>query len=340
MPLTSTFQKFIKGLSGKHVLLLVHKAADVDCIASAAVLKNSLNNVQFTIGVPGYLNQHALRLSESMKIKHTLNPVISDFAAVIVLDFNTPEMLGLQAAELEKFKKPVFIIDHHSKTKDSLDFPNKSIIDSNAVSTTQIVFQILQELKIKVSSGNAILLSAGIITDSNGLAIADSKTLQTLASLLKVCGKTVSEVQAVYEIPQDVSERIASLKSAKRVMLFKAGDFLIALSQVSHFASNAANSLISLGADLAIVGFSDDDGNAKLNARASESFLKKTGVNLEKDILSKLERKFEGTSGGHEGAAGFSGIARIDELFQESMLLIEEFLGSKGLREKIKELKD
>ena len=337
----NSFTNFLKKTKGKKVLILTHKAADIDAIASAAVLQKVLKNPKAVIGVPGYLNQQAKTLAEKFSLKYQANPIISTFEALILEDFNNLGMIGSEAPALEKFKGPVFLIDHHSENNEFSVPKQFTIKNPKAVSTTQILYNVLKNSKMRISSETSQLLAAGIIADSNFLQVADAQAFQDLAELLKACGKDFAQIVELFSIPKDVSERIAALKAAKRVQLFKSGDFIIAASEVSCFENLAADSLISLGADLAFVGFADEKQELRVSGRASESFLKKTSINLAENVFQPLEDRMQGFGGGHAGAAAFNGTgSSAMQALQECVNLSVNFLKEKGFCQDLKQLKD
>jgi len=333
----SRFCALLKALRGKRVLCLTHKSADVDAIAAAAALQDSFKSLKITVGIPSEMNLEAKSLCDSLKIRHEINPIPQDFDAVILVDFNESQMLGSLEPELEKFKGQTFIIDHHSDSKDSLAPKANSLLVPNAFSACQIVFLLLEACKLKPSKHCAELLSAGIISDSNNLQVADSESLSILARLLSACGKSVQEITGLFEGVQDISGKIACLKAAERLELYRISDFLIATSSVSHFASLSADKLVMLGADLAFVGFSGDK-ESRINARASTGFLKATGFDLSRLFLS-IEKKFDGHGGGHAGAAGFnSPHANHIEILSACLSGCEDFLYSNGIAGKLKKI--
>lgn len=334
----SSFCRLLLSLKKERVLCICHRSADVDAIAAAASLKESFNSLGITVGIPSELNAEARNLCSSLKIKHVVNPIIQDFDAVILVDFNEPQMLGSLLPELEKFKGRVLALDHHSLSKDSLASKQNSLVVPKALSSCQIVYGLLKECKIKPSKNCAMLLSAGIISDSNSLQVADSESLSILSLLLKECGRNVQEISWLFGSSQDISERIAFLKAAERLSLYRIGDFLIATSNVSRFSSPSADKLLLLGADLAFIGFSGER-ESRVNARASAEFLKKTGFDLSKLFLS-IEERFDGHGGGHAGAAGFnSDHSNHEEILKACLEGTEKFLKErKGFRQGLKKI--
>ena len=126
----NSFRKFLEKAKKGKILILTHRAADIDAIASAAVIQSIVK--KSVIGIPGYLNTEAKIVSEKFQIQHVINPLIEEFDAVIVLDFNTPKMADSIGGLLKNSKKPIFAIDHHSSTKEQLAKKEFSIINKIA----------------------------------------------------------------------------------------------------------------------------------------------------------------------------------------------------------------
>ena len=193
----------------------------------------------------------------------------------------------------------------------------------------------------KITPENAELLALGIVSDSAGFSTANSKTFIILSELLEISKTNFSGILALSASRIDVSQKIASLKAAKRARIFKCGEFIIALSEVGCFENLAAESLVMLGADIAFVGFAGSKMQARINARASEEFAKKSGFDLASVVIIPLGERFSGNAGGHACAAGFDGIAvEIMPLLEECFRLSFEFLKKKNLTLNFKELKD
>jgi len=135
------------------------------------------------------------------------------------------------------------------------------------------------------------------------------------------------------EIRMDLSERIARLKAAARLKIYRVGDWLIAVSRLSSFQSSSARSLVTLGAHVAIVGGESENG-ITVSFRALRDFIEATGINLGKDIAARIGSEFGGHGGGHSSAAkAYCVKGSLEEILRRCVELIEEKLG-----ERLKEL--
>lgn len=326
------FGKLLKSLiskGGKQILLITHKGADVDAIASAGAFYFLLSpKNQLRIAVPDHINLNAKAFAKNMKIPFSINePFNPDFFDYIfIFDCSSKEMLSSYADFLMLEK--TFVIDHHLPAE---KLRSNSLVEAKEISTCSVIYRILQGPKIKPDKKVAECLAAGIITDSAGFTIADASVFSHLSTLLSISGKDYSEISALYESNIDISEKISMLKAAKRCRIFNCFGFIVALTEVDAFEASAAASLARLGADIAFAG-GIKKGNLLISARAQLSFIKKTKFNIPADVFSKLEKQFNGSGGGHPGAASFNGsapdaYAALERCLKETHKYLESFYG-------------
>lgn len=324
------------GLRGKKVLVLTHAGADVDAFASAASLSLSLGK-NSKIGVPDHLNLNAKALAKNTSTNYSINPKISDFDAIIAVDFNGYEMLGSMKSEIKNFKNPIYVIDHHEKSKNPLNFKKDSILDKNAVSTTEIIYRIFKGQKITIHKETAIFIACGIITDSAHFLAADSEVFRIMAEMLDKSKMSFSEIAEIYKVKEDVGGKIAKLKAAKRARIYKISDIIVATTNIGSFEADAATALIRLGADIAFAG-DFEKGALKISGRANNNFVKKSGFDLAKDIFMPLGVYFKGEGGGHPAAAAFNGTSEdFEEPISKCLLLTQKFFLKKNKSAEIKE---
>ncbi|MFH1544859.1 MAG: DHH family phosphoesterase [archaeon] len=271
-------------------------------------------------------------LAEKLNIPFEVNTdKIELFDGMILVDLNSEEMLGSMKKAVLSSKKPVFLIDHHLKPK-KLFLPEKfSLINEKRVSSTEIVFELLKENHFPIDSKTSSLLACGIITDSAGFTVADSKTFSMMSLLLKKSNLSFFELKQLFFVPMDESQRIAKLKAAKRLNLLKMGKHLIVTTTVGSFEADAASALIRLGASLAFAGNSDK-GRIRISARANNAFVNETGIDLVKDVFSVIEKEFKGNSGGHRAAAAFNGKGKeIETPLKRCIELTENYFKKKSI---------
>lgn len=273
-----------------NILYLCHRNADPDALGSAFALKEAIGG---TIGVIDGCDRVATVLARQLNIEFVTDPA-PDYDLVVVVDTST--LTQLNGFQLKNYA----VIDHHATT--ALNENAAFYLHRNKKSTAEIVLEVLNIMGAPVMRRVAFALIAGIITDTGNFKHASSDSFKAVAELIELSGIEYSEVMdALSTLPQDISMRIAFLKAAQRSVIERVEDWVIVTSQVSSFGGAAASNLISIGADVAFVA-SKEGKEVKISARARKCAIN-AGVNLAK-LMEEISVKYNGTGGGHEGAAG------------------------------------
>lgn len=303
---------------GKRVLLLTHRNADADALASILLLDRMLKGVDCTLGVADGIGLHARGLQKFAKKQIMVNPDPAEFDLLIIADCSTRGQLG--NIPIEKAKK-IIVIDHHSP-HESLGKIAECHIDPGAASCTLQIRRLFP--KFRLDRESAILLLAGIAYDSAQLRLLGTGDFVLVAGLLEKFKLSYSEILEYMEEAPQISERIACLKAAQRAEFHRIGDYLIATTRVGSFEASAARALVRLGADIAFAAC--DKGEARISARGRTNVIKENGIQLGKDILPKLGVLLGGSGSGHDSAAGANGplVGKVGEALDLGVLLIKK----------------
>jgi nanoRNase/pAp phosphatase (c-di-AMP/oligoRNAs hydrolase) len=317
---------FLKSVRGKKVIILIHSLADLDAVGSAFALQSCLKNSSVAASdMPTAKARKLLRFikSEVALVKKLNSDVL------FILDTNSYDMLGELADEVRNFKGEKAVVDHHSLHPDSIK-ANHLLADSRCLSTSELIYELLEEMGCKISEKEAICLLCGIIDDSAGFKNANRKTFANVAQLLGKTRLEYEDILRLTETDMDVSKRIALLTACKRAEVFRVGDYLIAKSTVGSFEAKAAEAMVNLGADFSFVGCNCRKG-ARISARASEEVCKKLGINLATQVMEKAGKMLRGSGGGHACAAGADGpyADAFDAAMDECVRLTKEMLERK-----------
>jgi len=126
----------------------------------------------------------------------------------------------------------------------------------------------------------------------------------------------------------DVSERIAILKSMKRMNSYRIKDVLVSFTTVGSFEASVARNILKLGADIAIVGAPKKKA---LRISGRMNWKMKEKINLA-EIFSKIEKIIDGSAGGHDVAASANGKRpeNMNKAFAFILRQLEEKLGEKA----------
>ena len=316
-------------LGSKKVLILTHAGADVDALASAAIFSLFLGK-NSRIGIPDHINLNAKALAENTSTDFEINPDISNFDALIIVDLNSYAMLGSLKDSVMNYKKPIYVFDHHEKSDKAMTFSEGSIINPKAASTTEIIYDLFKKQKIKLTKEMCVFIAVGLVTDTAHFLVADSKVFLIMYEMLKKSNKAFYEIVSLFKVPVDSALKIAKLKAAKRVKIYKISDYIVVTSDIGAYESDSAMAFVRLGADIAFAG-DCEEGKVKISGRANNKFIKESGFDLAKHIFIPLGRKFNGEGGGHAGASAFNGKANtLEEVFSECLALTKEFMKTKN----------
>ncbi len=311
------FAEKLKAVKGRKVLVLTHHNADIDAAASAIALAEGLKQIgaDAKTGVAESVSRAAQKLAEGFKV--IIDPDCKGFDYVVLVDTSVPEQLASV-----KNVRADFVIDHHPQGR--LAEKSVSYIDENAKSSAQLVYLVMKELKIDIDKNLAKIISAGIVADTAHFRHADSEVFSIMAELTqKIRFSDVLQLITSEEI--DPSGRVAALKAASRMDIYKFGDILVALSNVVSHEAAACRGLLKLGADIAIV-VAEKENEMRISSRAREKITEK---NLDLSEMFKEIGKFlEGSGGGHPLAGSANGKRKNrDEMRKLILRLLTKKLG-------------
>jgi len=267
------------------VAVLVHRHADPDAVASAALFA-SLGAKPYA---PGGLSSSGKRLARALGLEFSPGPVSEDFAVVV----DTASSSQLPGVSLREYCR----VDHHSEG--DLD---ECIVDPSASSTSEIVALLARDWNLELSEALAEALMVGIYVDSKGLRLSRPQTFTALEYLTRFSklSKAISFLSEKEE--EDLSIRVAKVKACERLVHRKVKDYIIGITEIGSNEGAVMRALVQcVGLDAAFV-VSRREGELRVYARASPRLLK-LGISLS-EFLSELARDLGGRGGGHPGAAG------------------------------------
>ncbi|MDO8339547.1 MAG: DHH family phosphoesterase [Candidatus Burarchaeum sp.] len=301
--------RFLDSLKGKRVVLTFHSLGDVDGVAAAFALKNYLGERALVVpadrvtSLSGKLLAHVGfsldELPQSAASASAASPSArAPYDALVVLDCNSRMLMGRFSNE-----KPYAVIDHHSLHTDPLGSRNEFINPSYS-SASEIVYEFLRERQGQkpLDSRIALLLAAGIATDSAGFRSSREKTFTYMGELLAQAHTEYGDLLELLEVPLNISERVELLRACQQAKVERKGNFLLATSLVKSYEAAAADALIALGADVAFVGYAGDD--ARISGRTTLHLAHTIQLT---EIMARAGKLLGGSGGGHPAAAGATG---------------------------------
>ena len=311
----------------QRVCILAHRHADLDSYACGVAVKELINKFGLNglFVIPEGPSRSVKSFIEKLGIPHQSSSNCDETDLVFLVDVST-------YAQLNEFRnlignRPVVVVDHHEVRN---IVPTVSFIDPSATSCSEIIAQVFRDLGIEPSSDVATLLIGGILSDSGRLSRARPSTFEVLAWLLRLAGRDYRDI--VNAMAEDISfsERMARVKGLLRLRAYRAGDYIICLSNVNAYESSLADVLIKSGCDIALVA-SEHDEEVRLFGRSNRRIAEKISL---AEVFNDLARYFNGEGGGHAMAAALSVKARIDPttMLMKALNSIEQKLGIKASR--------
>ncbi len=315
--------KFLSEVSQAQIIgITAHINADPDALAAALGLKNFLSQIypqkQIHIILP-QLNKIAEKVFNEICVNHldsTVERRWPESLDLLILvdtgDLNITELPEQFITDpTGKIIKRIIIIDHHTRPENLDQRVACNLILGELSSTAEIISIFYQLHKIHPPLVIIKMLLIGIITDTAHFRYANTISLENTKYLLEKGQIQVSDVNVHLQRPMARSEKIARIRGAMRVeKLYLIKDYVIAFSHVSSYEASACKALIELGYDVSfVVSYEKKKNGFRISSRAKEEIIKKEGLHLG-ELLADLGTEFDGSGGGHDGAAGCYGLLK------------------------------
>ena len=295
-----TALQYLSRLKGK-TLVTFQSLADLDAVASAYALKLLVPRLE--IGAADSANSQVKKVFKALSLRQ-IEPFesLEDFENVIIVDANNAAVLGKRGQEIQDFPGKIIVIDHHLHSKKmKSDF---AWLEPEKTSTCEMVYALLKEAKKKIDARTALLLAAGIISDTAVWKSANDDSFLAVGELLKLAGKGEKEYETVMKLVSsrpDVSHRKKRLDAAARAEVTQKGEVLVAVSTSEGFEMSCAAALVELGCDYAFVG--NPKKGRVFGVKASNA---PGNIGL---IMEEAGEVLGGSGGGHENVGGAEGKA-------------------------------
>ena len=312
---------------GDRIVVIGHHNADPDAIGAAQGVRELVKRLKPDAHVEVLMPDDISRLSMNLIEKLGLDvseDASTGFDTIIIVDSGGLNQLGEWEGIINSHSSVKILIDHHTLEDELSKIMDLIIHDESTSSTCELVFRLYEDHSLIPSDKTSKALLAGIIFDTKYLSIGDSQTFETVSKLLQMIGD-ISEVRSMMYQENDVSERIARLKTAQRVELHHIGNWVIAISEVGSYQASGARALISLGADLSIVVGEEKDG-LRASLRSTQGFFDASGIHLG-ELVSDYAELFGGSGSGHPTAAGYNGAGEYSDIKRELLSLISKRIG-------------
>jgi phosphoesterase RecJ-like protein len=311
METSASAQLFAVLASAKTILIATHENPDGDALASAGLVYElcTADGKQAQLFCKDAPDKNFSFLPHIEKICSDKNKlVLADVDAVAVLDCANLKRTGI-ADEIKNLKLPILNIDHHRSND---NFGDVNIVDGDAVSTTEILYELLKTKKEAITKSMATCILTGILTDSGNFAYTatNTQTFEVASEMLtrganvrgiiaytqknkrlptlKIWGLALSRLR--YSPRYDIAVTMLTQADLKRFSVAKED-----LEGLSNFLNTLKDAKIIL------VLYELPDGRVKGSLRTTRE-----GVDV-----CQLAQAFGG--GGHTKAAGFEVEGKLEQ---------------------------
>ena len=200
-------------LRGK-VTIICHHNADPDAIGSAYALQKLITLLDpqsiTEILYPDSASQLSDRIIAHLGIEASIHPRIVGADTIIAVDTGSIGQLENLSHLLQGSGARIFI-DHHSRDAEIERVASVYLLDEDAMATCEIVYDIWQDMGIKMPKDVAEALLLGIAYDSKHFTHRHAETFRTVAGLLEL-GATMNGMRELLSSTMDPSEKLARLE--------------------------------------------------------------------------------------------------------------------------------
>ena len=326
-----TLKDIADRLKDKKKVILVHGNADMDAVSSAYVLSKCFPTAD--ICALNGIDRVSKMVSEKIGFDVIETFDEKDYDLIVTVDTSSPDQL-VQDTALPKEK--TFVIDHHQRNGKWDDYD--SYIDDSKVACVEIILDLIRDNDIEITRDMGIMLLGGMLTDSGHFQFADTKLLDDFSYVMKKTGIEMDEAMSLTKSIPSMSERVSVMKCIERSKFDRVGDMIVATSYGGSFEAAGCRALLLAGADVVFVA-SQREENFRLSARATQEMVRR-GYNLG-EIMKDIGSETVTDGGGHDGAAGLSGVGDIEAMLHICMQrTMEEFRKIKKSREPLTDIPD
>jgi nanoRNase/pAp phosphatase (c-di-AMP/oligoRNAs hydrolase) len=309
----------------KRAAIVCHPNADPDCIGSAYALQEYLRKkcrgMEITILALDGVNTVTDRLLAdlSLRVEEAIPQSVDLF---VLVDLSSLDQIP-SIKEAIASGIPFAILDHHVPDSSTIERAALAIVKERS-SACEVVFESVGRATLSKTALNALL--AGLIYDSRRFLNSPEQSIKSAYRMIEL-GADPARAMALLTSDEDPSERMAKLKGAARLRLYRANGYNIAITNVGSFEATVARSLTNLGADLAMV-VAENGKNIRISARSTEAFHRSSGLNLARDVMQPLAATLSGHGGGHPTAASANAKCDGESMMSSALELISKKLGS------------
>lgn len=295
--------------NSNNILLHCHPSPDPDSVGSALAMKIALEqfgkNVTLIKGdsnIPKAFNFPGI---ETITQKNFFEIDINNFDLFIILDSGSSEMISSLGKIEFPEKLNTIVIDHHIS---NVGYGKINCVDSAYPATAQILFDLFNEINVKIDHDIALNLFMGIYTDTGAFKYEyDCNMVETLKIATKLAEIAPDYIKTIFTMENSNRKEKLILEGILLSSLKNYCDGRLAIVSISNdeilnnnileedfSTTDIVNKMKSvIGYDIAVSVIEKKKGSVKLSFRTRDKNLYD---------VSKLAIALGG--GGHKGAGG------------------------------------
>lgn len=293
------FEKSLKLIKeSQNILIISHRNPDGDTIGSNLtiryLLENEFNKTVTSLCIDS-LPESLEFLLNGYHFEHSAN--LKEFDLIIIVDCSSLEQAAFKIPKNAK----VLNIDHHAS---NIEFGTVNLVNSEAASTTEIIYELFEYLNITLTPHQATCLLGGLYTDTGSFmhSNTNARSYEISAKLLKAGACLQKIIKYMFR-----TKTIEQLKLWGKVLsnarINKHGSLITKVTETDYKETNSnprdltgvVNYLSAVpNCKMSILLAEDTKGNVRGSIRTADS---ETDV---ADICQQLG------GGGHKKAAGFT----------------------------------
>src|SRR5450759_1337972 len=293
-------------------VISVHENPDGDALGSLLALKLSLDQIgkrstMFLIGsIPIPFEYSFMALDDLVRG----DPGELVGRPLIALDAANEARLGSDQRLLSEAPF-VAVIDHHH---DNSRFGNVNLVVAEASSTSEVLRDVLAELKVRLTPDSADARYIALVTDTGRFQYANTspKTLRFAAELLEAGANAHRIFQHVYETIE-LSKLKLLARALEHVEVYEGGRLVISYLERTDFEQTGASSGASEGVIDSLRAVAGVEMSALIQ-EPPERDGRRVSLRSSRDRLDVSEVARASGGGGHRQAAGFASKLGVEEL--------------------------
>ncbi len=312
--------------AGERFLLTTHEGPDGDALGSLLALQAILtqlgkDSVMF-LGAKEFPLPVEYRFLPLEEVFHEPPADVAD-RVVVFLDCGNIDRMPVDWLMVDGVR--IINIDHHH---DNTRFGAVNLVDVEACCTAQIVFELAQELGVRITPEIAVALYVGLVTDTGRFMYenTDARAHRLAADLIEAGVDVGDTFRRLYERVPVEKLRLIS-RAIEKIERFEGGQLSVVYLAADDYAATGSSEVLSEGVIDYVRSLEGTSVAAVVRDKTDDSrAARKVSLRSTNGVVDVSEIAREHGGGGHKRAAGFSTDLTYPELVEMLSASVREHL--------------